>query len=135
MSVIVLQSSMPGDKSNKGAAKDVAAKDVATKDAAATSVSMATDDVADVKKISAWVNFNDEYLFPKSFLEHCVMFVQRSGSTLIIRTTDEYNDLTSILPTETEAIAKMKNIHQVFTDESVICKIEFNENSPTEYHA
>ena len=72
-----------------------------------------------------WVNINNEYLFPRSFLENCVVFVQRSGSTLIIRTTEDYNDLTTVLPSETAAINTIRDICGLLNDQDIACNIDF----------
>ena len=74
----------------------------------------------------AWVNINNEYLFPRSFIENCVVFVQRSGSTLIIRTIEDYNDLTTVLHSENEAIATIREIGDMLNNTDVTCNIDFN---------
>jgi hypothetical protein len=80
----------------------------------------------------AWININNEYLFPRTFLENCVVFVQRSGSTLIIRTTEDYNDLTTVLPSEGAAISTIRDICSLLNDNDITCNIEFGGISNTD---
>jgi len=74
----------------------------------------------------SWININDEYLLPRSFLENCVVFVQRSGSTVLIRTTEDYNDLTIVLPDKDAAVSIIKEINRLLNVHDIQCNIEFN---------
>ena len=89
---------------------------------AATTVSV--DAIAN----SSWININNEYLFPKSFIENCVVFVQRSGSTLIIRTIEEYSDLTTVLSSEQAAIDAIRDICTILNEHELQCNIDFGGN-------
>ena len=94
------------------------------KDANSSDVSSTT--TSTTPSSTSWININNDYLFPKSFLENCVVFVQRSGSTLIIRTTEDYNDLTTVLPSEAAAIKTMQEINAVLNEQEIQCNIEFS---------
>jgi len=73
-----------------------------------------------------WININNEYLLPKSFVENCVIYVQRSGSTLILRTIEDYSDITTISPTEQRAVELLNEINSIFEEHLVKCNVDFS---------
>lgn len=77
--------------------------------------------------VKNWININNEYILPRSFLENCVVYIQRSGSTLVIRTTEEHNDLTLVLQDAKSAVETMLHITALLETERITCNIEFAE--------
>jgi len=74
---------------------------------------------------NGWININNEYLLPRSFLENCVVYIQRSGSTLVIRTVEDQSDLTIVLPDVQSAIKTLMDITESFNRQTIQCNIDF----------
>src|SRR5690349_19193542 len=62
----------------------------------------------DSKKKDQWINLNDDYVLPRSYVENCVVYIQRVGFTLYIKTIDMHDDLKLVLTSEAGAVEALK---------------------------
>lgn len=78
--------------------------------------------------LQQWININNDYVLPRSFLENCVIFIKRSKTTLIIHSVDNI-DMCIVFDTEFMAMEALKNIGDLLNEEKLECKIDFTFNS------
>jgi hypothetical protein len=72
-----------------------------------------------------WMNINTEYLLPRSFLENCLVYVQRSGSTILLRTIEDQNDLTLVFQTNEEASTYLGKLETMMNDEEIVSNVPY----------
>lgn len=73
-----------------------------------------------------WITINSEYILPRNFFEQCVVYIQRSGSTIVMRTVEGYEDLKMVFNSNEEARNYVGILHDEINRNEIVSKILFN---------
>ncbi len=71
-----------------------------------------------------WINFNNDYLLPRTFIENRIIFIRRYKTTLHINNVDNI-DMSMVFDTEKEAINGLTNLETLFHQQNITCQIDF----------
>jgi hypothetical protein len=74
-----------------------------------------------------WINLEDRYLVPRTFLENCVIFIERNGTKVVLKTVDPHEDLILNMTNETEAISTFRRLYKIFINEEIQSNLAFDD--------
>lgn len=77
------------------------------------------------KGLQEWVNICNRYIVPRTFLENCVVFLERLGNSIVIRTTEAHDEMTLHYAGEQQAIAQFNQLHEMLIQQGISCNIDF----------
>jgi hypothetical protein len=72
-----------------------------------------------------WVNIGTRYILPRSFLENCIVLIERFADTVYIRTVEPHKDLTLNFTGEKEAVKQFTLLHELLNEQKITCNIDF----------
>lgn len=74
-----------------------------------------------------WVNLNDECVLPISYIENCIVFLERLNASIILRTIGMQNDITLAYDSKEDAILALRGISKMFNEMGIVSNIEYSE--------